>query len=256
MGNKMNDVFFTVLLTRDYRNSYLIASAVAIVVGYLIGCINLSYLIARARGFDIREHGSGNAGASNVIITVGKKAGTFVAIFDIFKAFFAIKLMRIIFPSLFLLGSVTAVAVILGHIFPFQMGFRGGKGFASLGGSVLALDYRLFLVFLIMTIFVVFISNYVCIGPVFASSLFPFVYGYVNRERGGAIAALILLIATAAIVYRHMENFRRIKEGNELKFSFLWNRKAEADRFGIENDDGISYPFEQEEDGAIKHKEE
>ena len=61
-----------------------LAVVVSILIGYLIGCINLSYLIARLKGFDIREHGSGNAGASNVIITVGKKAGAFVAFFDIF----------------------------------------------------------------------------------------------------------------------------------------------------------------------------
>ena len=255
MDMTMN-IISPVLLTQTYRNSYLIASAAAVVTGYLIGSINLSYFIARAKGFDIREHGSGNAGASNVIITVGKKAGAFVALFDIFKAYLAVRLMQIIFSSLFLVGAITAVAAILGHIFPFYMGFKGGKGFASLGGSILALDYRIFLIFLIMAIFVVFITNYVCIGPVFVSSVFPLVYGYVYRDKGGIYACVILLIATAAIVYRHMENFRRIKEGNELKFSFLWNRKAEADRFGVENDDGTTYPFQMEEDdGFIKHKE-
>ncbi len=237
------------------RSNIIIAVLVSIMTGYLIGCISLSYLIGRLKGFDIREHGSGNAGASNVIITVGKKAGAFVAIFDIFKAWFAVKVTGILFPGILLLGSVTAVAVILGHIFPFYMGFKGGKGFASLGGSILALDYRIFLVLLIATIFIVFISNYVCFGPTSVSLIFPVVYGYVYREQGGWYAALIMLIAAIAICYRHRENFRRIREGNELKFSFLWNRKAEADRFGVENDDGFSYPFEMEEDGIIKHKE-
>lgn len=236
-------------------NKVIIALVVSVISGYLIGSINLSYLIARLKGFDIREHGSGNAGASNVIITVGKKAGAFVAFFDIFKAYFAVKLTGLLFPGIFLLGAVTAVSAILGHIFPFYMGFKGGKGFASLGGSILALDYRIFLVLLIATIFIVFISNYVCFGPTSVSLIFPVVYGYVYRAEGGLYAAFIFLIATAAICYRHSENFKRIREGNELKFSFLWNRKAEADRFGVENDDGFSYPFEMEEDGVIKHKE-
>lgn len=236
---------------------YNIVTAVAVsaLLGYLFGCINLSYIIARFKGFDIREHGSGNAGASNVIITVGKKAGAFVAIFDIFKAYFAVRLTGLLFPGIFLIGAVTAVSAILGHIFPFYMGFKGGKGFASLGGSILALDYRMFFILLIITIFVVFISNYVCFGPTSVSVIFPIVYGYVYRNEGGWYAALILSIAAIAIIYRHRENFRRIREGNELKFSFLWNRKAEADRFGVENDDGFSYPFEMEEDGVIKHKE-
>lgn len=236
-------------------NKIVIAVIVSIAIGYLIGCINLSYLIARMKGFDIRKHGSGNAGASNVIITVGKKAGAFVALFDIFKAYLAVKITGILFPGIFLLGAVTAVAAILGHIFPFYMGFKGGKGFASLGGSILALDYRMFLILLIATIFIVFISNYVCFGPTSISVIFPIVYGYVYRAEGGWYAAIILSIAAVAIFYRHLENFRRIREGNELKFSFLWNRKAEADRFGVENDDGFSYPFEMEQDGVIKHKE-
>lgn len=237
------------------RNNIFATVFISIVFGYLTGCINLSYIIGRLKGFDIREHGSGNAGASNVIITMGKKAGAFVALFDIFKAYFAIRLTTLVFQDIFLIGVITGVAVILGHIFPFYMGFRGGKGFASLGGSVLALDYRLFFVLLILTIFIVFVSNYICFGPTSISVIFPIIYGYMNRERGGWYAMLIFFIATAAICYRHRENFRRINEGNELKFSFLWNRKAEADRFGVENDDGYTYPFEMEEDGAIKHKE-
>ena len=236
-------------------NNIAIAVIVSIIVGYLIGCINLSYLIGRHKGFDIREHGSGNAGASNVIITVGKKAGAFVAFFDIFKAYFAVRVCCMLFPGIFLIGAITGVAVILGHIFPFYMGFKGGKGFASLGGSILALDYRIFLILLIAAIFVVFISNYVCVGPTSVSLVFPIIYGYVYRAEGGWYAAGILSVAAVAIIYRHMENFKRIREGNELKFSFLWNRKAEADRFGVENDDGFSYPFEMEEDGSIKHKE-
>ncbi|MCR5421059.1 MAG: glycerol-3-phosphate acyltransferase [Lachnospiraceae bacterium] len=235
--------------------SFVVGVLIAIITGYFIGCINLSYFISRVKGFDIREHGSGNAGASNVVITVGKKAGLFVALFDIFKAYFAIRVVRMLFPGFFVLGAITAVSVILGHIFPFYMGFKGGKGFASLGGSVLALDYRMFFVLLIMTIFVVCITNYICFGPTSVSIVFPILYGYSYRENGGFYAAFILFISTAAIIYRHIENFRRIREGNELKLSFLWNRKAEADRFGVENDDGTTYPFEMEEDGAIKHKE-
>ena len=240
-----------------FSDNPAIAVIISIAVGYLIGCISLSYFIAKLKGFDIRKHGSGNAGASNVILTVGKKAGAFVAIFDIFKAYFAIRLMQGMFGDIFLIGAITGVAAIIGHIFPFYMGFKGGKGFASLGGTILALDYRMFFVFLIFAIFVVFISNYVCFGPTSVSALFPIAYGYFYRDMGGIYAALILLIATVAIFYRHLENFKRIKEGNELKFSFLWNRKAEADRFGVENDDGSTYPFELEQpDGYIKHKEQ
>ena len=237
------------------KHNVPLAVIISIAVGYITGCINLSYLIGKMKGFDIREHGSGNAGASNVVITMGKRAGAFVALFDIFKAYFAIKITTFAFEDIFLVGAITGVAVILGHIFPFYMGFKGGKGFASLGGSILALDYRLFFILLILTIFIVFVSNYICFGPTSISIIFPIVYGYMNRDIGGWYAMRVFFIASAAICYRHRENFKRIREGNELKFSFLWNRKAEADRFGVENDDGHTYPFEMEEDGMIKHKE-
>ena len=224
-----------------------------ICMGYFIGCINLSYMLSRMRGFDIREHGSGNAGASNVVITMGKKAGAFVALFDIFKAYFAVRVAAILFPGLFLGGMIAGVATIMGHIFPFYMGFKGGKGFASMGGTILALDYRVFFVLLIFTIFIVVVSDYICFGPTTISIIFPIIYGVMYKTVAGAC---IFLIATVAICYRHRENFQRIKEGNELRISFLWNRKAEAERFGVENDDGETFPFEYESQtgGVIKHK--
>ncbi len=118
--------------------------AVSAVSGYLIGCINPAFFLARIRGYDIREHGSGNAGASNVIITMGKGIGLLVAFVDVFKAFLAVELAMLAFPDDSLLaGFCSATFVILGNIFPFYMGFKGGKGFASLGGSVLAIDVNL-----------------------------------------------------------------------------------------------------------------
>ena len=104
-------------------------------LGYLLGCINPAYLIARARGFDIRSRGSGNAGASNAVITMGKAAGVFSAIIDIFKAWLAVCLATRYFTALSVggmpvAGEIAGVACILGHMFPFFMAFRGGKGFA------------------------------------------------------------------------------------------------------------------------------
>ncbi|MCR4867529.1 MAG: glycerol-3-phosphate 1-O-acyltransferase PlsY [Lachnospiraceae bacterium] len=218
-------------------------------MGYLVGCINLSYLISKLKGYDIREHGSGNAGASNVIILMGKKIGFFVALVDILKAYAVVRIAMSLFPDDLLAFFITATAVILGHIFPFYMGFKGGKGLATLGGSVLAYDLKLFVILLIIAAVLVFVSDYICFAPLFASIAFPFYTAYSNRSA----IPFIFLLSTLAIIYRHLENLRRIQEGKELKFSFLWNRKREAERFGVIDDDGKTYPFEQNI-GPAEHK--
>ena len=226
-----------------------IAVCACTLMGYLIGSINLSYLISKSKGYDIREHGSGNAGASNVVITMGKKAGAFVAAVDVLKAVFVVRLAMAIYPDFKYAGVVAATSVILGHIFPFYMGFRGGKGLATLGGSVLALDYRLFLILLLFALFIAFVTDYICFAPITCSVIFPVVYGIIRQDYRYGV---ILGIATVFIVYRHIGNLKRIKTGKELRFSFLWNRKAEAERLGIEDDDGVHYPFQYDEEQTKK----
>ena len=105
-------------------------------LGYSLGCINPAYILARIKGFDIHEKGSGNAGASNALITMGKLRGFFCAAFDIAKAALAVLLARLLFPNVDTF-AVSASCAILGHIFPFYLRFRGGKGLACLCGAVL-----------------------------------------------------------------------------------------------------------------------
>lgn len=225
---------------------------VCALVGYLVGSINLSYFLSKKRGYDIREHGSGNAGASNALITMGKKIGVLVALVDIFKAYAAVRLAMTMSPGFVYAGAIATTAVILGHIFPFYMGFRGGKGFATLGGSILALDYRLFFILLLFAIFVVFVSDYICFAPITCSIIFPAVYGITHRS---VWITVILYISTVFIIYRHIGNIKRIKAGKELRVSFLWNRKAEAERLGIENDDGENYPFDYDDEQKANHNQ-
>lgn len=213
--------------------------------GYLVGSINISYFLSKKKGYDIREHGSGNPGASNVVIIMGKKAGVFVAIVDILKAYIVVRLSLAFFPGLVYAGAISATSVILGHIFPFYMGFRGGKGLATLGGSILALDFRLFFILLLFALFIAFVTDYICFVPITCSVIFPAVYGITQRN---VWIAIILYVSTLFIIYRHVGNIKRIKSGKELRLSFLWNRKAEAERLGIENDDGENYPFEYDEE--------
>lgn len=202
-------------------------TVICMTLGYLIGTLNPAFAIARLKGFDIRERGSGNAGASNAVITMGKAVGLFIALFDIAKAYFAVRLARHFFPGLTYAAEIAGVCTILGHIFPFTMGFRGGKGLASLGGVVLAFNARVFWIMLTIEVALALILDYIVVVPITASISFPIVYYFITGHIFGALlyAALIPIF-----IFKHMENLRRIRDGMEAHLSFLWHRDEEIER--------------------------
>ena len=195
--------------------------------GYLIGNINPSYIISRLRGFDIRERGSGNAGASNAIMTMGKKVGAVSALFDIFKAFFASVLAAQLFPQLKFAKILSGCSCIIGHIFPVFMNFHGGKGLASLAGTILAFDPELFITLLILEIIIGFSLDYICVVPITGSALFMAYYAFIT---GDATGTLLLALTAVIILFKHIENLRRIQNGTEAHLSFLWHKDQELER--------------------------
>ena len=195
--------------------------------GYLIGNINPSYIISRLRGFDIRERGSGNAGASNAIMTMGKKVGAVSALFDIFKAFFASVLAAQLFPQLKFAKILSGCSCIIGHIFPVFMNFHGGKGLASLAGTILAFDPELFISLLILEIIIGFSLDYICVVPITGSALFMAYYAFIT---GDATGTLLLALTAVIILFKHIENLRRIQNGTEAHLSFLWHKDQELER--------------------------
>ena len=199
-------------------------------IGYLIGGINPSYIIARIKGFDIRRHGSGNAGASNAVITMGKTVGIASAIFDIAKAYFASWLAAWMFSDFIFAAEVAGTMCIIGHILPFYMRFRGGKGLACLGGMILYYDWVVFLIMLGVEIVIVFVTDYICFVPITGSVAFPIVYFFRESEQTRLVGALICAAATVLILIKHVENIRRIKDGTEAHFSFLWKKEKEMER--------------------------
>ena len=207
-------------------------------IGYLLGCLNPSFFLARIRGFDIRSRGSGNAGASNAFLLLGKAKGGICAVLDICKAFLAVCLTRALFPGEDVIFALTAVSCILGHIFPFYMKFRGGKGLACLGGVILAFDLRVFGIMLACELVIALVTKYICLVPMTASVVFTVIYGVMTRDIPGV---LLLTGATLVILWRHVENIRRIRAGRELRLSYLWNKQGEVDRLHK------NYPEEEEE---------
>lgn len=206
--------------------------------GYLIGTFNPAFLIAKWQGFDIRERGSGNAGASNAIITMGKGVGIFSALFDIAKAVFAVWLARRFFPELTYAAEIAGICTILGHIFPFAMHFRGGKGLACLGGVILAFSAKVFWIMLAIELVITLIVDFIVVVPLTASVAFPIVYYFVT---GKVIGAVLYALMVPVFFYKHVENLKRIRNGTEAHFSFLWRRDAEIERIKKQvNELGIS----------------
>lgn len=209
-----------------------------VVLSYLVGSANISYFMGKIRGYDIRKEGSGNAGASNVVIMMGKKWGLIVALIDIFKAFLVCTIAMKLFPDKVYIGPLAGVSCILGHIFPFYMQFKGGKGLASLGGTILALDPKLFVILLTISIVMAIAVNYIAVVPMSMSIIFAVIFGYTRRS---LLSFLILMVAAVVMNLKHIENVKRIMAGTEARFSLLWDREGEAIRLKKTYDGGKGY---------------
>ena len=211
-------------------NKALTAALAAAGMGYAIGNINPAYVMGLRKGYDIRKKGSGNAGATNLMILEGKKAGAFVMCFDISKAAVSVGLARKIFKQSKYAGEAAGAACILGHMYPALMHFRGGKGLACLGGVILAFDVNDFLATLFLESLLLMTTRYLCLVPITGSIAYPIYHGI---ERGDWRATAILGTVTVPMLSKHVENLRRIRQGKELKLDFLWDRDGELDRIGF-----------------------
>ncbi len=204
---------------------------------YLIGCINPAYIIGKIQGMDIRKKGSGNAGASNALILMGKSVAIFSALFDILKAAGVMWLAPVIFRNVPVIAEVAGVSCAIGHIFPVFMKFKGGKGLACLGGILLAIDWRLLLIVLATEIVIVLLVDYICVVPITASIVIPVLYGvlgdlhigWLRRAAGGWAAIGVLCVISVVIVIKHVHNIRRILHGTELRFSYMWMKDRDAE---------------------------
>ena len=187
---------------------YLIAAMLA----YLLGCSNMALYLSRLKKVNFRDKGSGNLGASNATLLLGWKAGVLVALHDAGKAFLAVLLCRWLFPNLEYVGAVAGIACVLGHIFPFYLKFKGGKGFASYIGMTFALNWKLATAILIAAVLITVITDYIVFGTLTTIISVP---TYLGITRHSLILALILLVGTVVIVLKHRENFVRIAKKTE-----------------------------------------
>ena len=184
-----------------------------ILIAYLLGSSNMSFYISKIKGVDMQTKGSKNLGASNAMVLLGWKYGILVGIHDIGKSALAVFLTQLIFPDLPYIGAVAGVSSVLGHIFPFYLKFKGGKGFASYIGMTLALNWKLALIICVIIVLATLITDYIVVGTTLTITIVPTALGIMERNW---LLPLILLLGTIIIIWKHRENYVRIVKGTEI----------------------------------------
>lgn len=189
--------------------------AIATVVGYLLGCINMAWLIAKSKGINIKEVGSNNAGASNVFISVGMPQGVAVGAFDILKAFCAAEFISLLFPANADAAVLAGAMAVVGHIYPFWMKFSGGKGLAPFMGLVLFADWKMFLVLGAVIIVLTLATDFIAIGTMAVITIMPV---YAVLAKYGLFQITVYLALMLIMWYKHFINIKRIAAGEEIGF--------------------------------------
>ena len=226
----------------------IILRVVCLLAGYGFGLIQTGVLYGKMKGVDIRNYGSGNSGTTNALRVLGPKAGLVVFLGDFCKSFIPCLIVNLVFrqfyPETYLLYVLyIGFGAVLGHNFPFYLGFKGGKGIATTGGTIAGL-LNPWMVVILLPLFVLtlFISKYMSVASIELVTSFWLCYGVLmfmgllpfdisNGLTEPAIESLILAtIFTALAIYRHKENIIRLKNHEENKMSFKKTVKTEEDK--------------------------
>ena len=185
----------------------------AIGLGYLLGCSNMAYWLSRIKKVDFRKGGSGNLGASNTTILLGWRAGVLVGIHDIGKAVLAVLLAKLLFPEAENVGAAAGVAAVVGHVFPFYLKFKGGKGLASFFGTVLALNWKVGIAIGLLLVVITLVTDFISLGTLTVSVAAPVGLFLIT---GRVILPLILAIASVVLICKHIENIHRLLNRTEI----------------------------------------
>lgn len=206
---------------------------IVLIMAYLIGSINFSIILSKKMaGFDVREKGSGNAGTTNMLRTVGKKAALITLLCDILKGVIPVLLAVLIgnIANNFgaevrvdYLAQIAGIATVIGHTFPVFFGFKGGKGVASSLGLILIINWQIGLICLVFALLVMAVTRMVSLGSITAAILFAVLVIFRVGSQFYIVQGnyMIFGIALAAIViFNHRSNIKRILSGTENKLSF------------------------------------
>lgn len=201
-------------------------SAAYILVGlvaYLIGSISFAIIFSKKfAGFDVREKGSNNAGTTNVLRTVGKKAAALTLICDILKGVVAV-LIAMLAANIWeetdaeLLKYLAGLMAIIGHTFPVYYGFKGGKGVATSLGVLLVVNPQIGIICLVFALIIMIATRMVSLGSVLAATLFPILTVFMVDSFGAKVISILIALL---VIFNHRSNIKRLKNGTENKISF------------------------------------
>ena len=206
------------------------AYIIVAIIAYLIGSVNFSILISKKMaGFDVREKGSGNAGTTNMLRSVGKKAAAITLICDILKGVVSI-VIAIIVGNIVknldreVLLQIAGIAVVIGHTFPIFFGFKGGKGVATSLGVLLMSNWQIGLICLVFALVLMALTRMVSLGSCGAAVLFPVLTLFINQHytvlterKSGRVYFVYSVILAIIVLYNHRSNIKRILNGTENK---------------------------------------
>lgn len=213
---------------------------VCIVIGYIFGLFQTAYFYGMAKGIDIRKHGSGNAGTTNALRVLGTKAGLIVFAGDCLKCILAVAVVKLIYggthpDSLYLFSMYAAAGAILGHNYPFYMGFKGGKGIAATAGLIVSLHFTFVPVGLALFFGAFLLTHYVSLGSllVYAGFMIQLVlsgqfglFGDTSQEMLYEMYAVGAFLAVMAY-WKHRANIVRLLKGEERKTYLFKKNKAD-----------------------------
>lgn len=187
--------------------------AISAIIGYALGCLQSAYIIGKLAGrIDIREHGSNNAGASNVTTILGWKYGILTALLDIGKAVIAVLIVKYVYPGTSNLQFTAGAFAIIGHVFPFYLKFKGGKGAASLIGMFIAIDIKIAIILALSIVILTLVLDYIAIGSIAMFTAAPIASYFL----GYPIEAIVICTVLSVICYyKHYINIVRIIKGQE-----------------------------------------
>ncbi len=206
-----------------------VPDALYLLFAFLCGSIPFSWIIGKMKGVEIRNFGSGNPGATNLLRVCGRSAGVTGLVFDVTKGALPVAFVLYWMPfgdvsSPYLVGAFTALLAVLGHVFCPWFGFRGGKGVATFLGVLIVLSPYTVLSASVIFVIVVSIFRYISLGSITASAvLIPGVFIFESGSKYLPVQIFVCVVAVLVIL-RHLGNIRKILNGEENRFSF---RKAE-----------------------------
>ena len=207
----------------------MVFNVITAIIAYLIGSINFSVILSKKMaGFDVREKGSGNAGTTNMLRSVGKKAAALTLICDVLKGVVAILIAMFIgwafhVENQSLLVQIAGIAVVIGHTFPIFFGFKGGKGIATSLGILIMSNWQIGLICLVFGVLLIALTRMVSLGSCAAAVLFPVLTLFitdnyiVSQGSGYLIYSIILAVI---VLFNHRSNIKRIMAGNENRIRF------------------------------------